>query len=155
LKQEEELKKMDYLFYSDADMLFVDKVGNEALGDLVATLHPGFYNRPRNQFSYETRPESATYIPPNEGTSYFAGGFNGGKTSEYLKMARACRDMIDADEKKGIIPVWHDESAMNCYLSKNPPTTILSPSYCYQEGAALPFHQRLIALNKDHAEMRS
>lgn len=156
LKQEQLLSEMDYLFYSDADMRFVDKVGDEALGDLVATIHPGFYNKPREQFSYETRPESAAYIPPGQGTTYFAGGFNGGRTSEYLKMARACRDIIDADAAKGMIPVWHDESAMNNYLSKHPPTNALSPSYCFPESwGHLPFHRRLLALDKNHAEMRS
>jgi histo-blood group ABO system transferase len=155
LGAEEQISRMDYLYYSDADMLFVDKVGDEALGDLVATLHPGFYNKTRDQFSYETRPESAAYIPPNMGVSYFAGGFNGGRAAEYTKMAKACRDMVDSDAAKGIVPVWHDESCMNRYLSEHPPTNVLSPSYCYQEEAILPFHKRLIALNKNHAEMRS
>ena len=153
-KNEEQLTKMDYLYYSDADMRFVDTVGDEALGDLVATLHPGFYNKPRAEFTYEDRPASSAYMAPNEGYSYFAGGFNGGKTGEYLKMAKWCRDCIDADEKKGIVPRWHDESVWNRYLWLNPPTNVLSPSYCYQEGANLPFKQRLLALNKNHHDMR-
>jgi len=155
LNAEEQLKAMDYLYYSDADMLFVDKVGDEVLSDLVATIHPGFYDKPRSQFSYESRPESAAYISPDQGSAYFAGGFNGGKCIEYLKMARACRSMIDADAANGIVPVWHDESCMNCYFSKHPPTKALSPSYCYQEEAPLPFPKKLIALYKNHAEMRS
>jgi histo-blood group ABO system transferase len=148
------LEDMDYLFYSDADMLFVDKVGDEVLGSLVATLHPGFYNKSRSEFSYETRPESTAYIPPNEGVSYFAGGFCGGKKDEYLKMAETVMNNIDLDAQKGITAVWHDESHWNKYLTKNPPTIILSPSYCYQESASLPFKKRLLALDKNHAEMR-
>lgn len=149
------LEGMDYLYYSDADMLFVDTVGDEVLGTLVATTHPGFYNKPRSEYSYETRPESTAYIPPNEGFGYFAGGFNGGKKDEYLKMAETVRANIDADSAKGITAVWHDESHWNKYLTKNPPSTILSPSYCYQESASLPFPKKLIALDKNHAEMRS
>lgn len=36
------LMGQDYLFATDADMLFVDYVGNEVLGKRVATIHPGF-----------------------------------------------------------------------------------------------------------------
>jgi histo-blood group ABO system transferase len=149
------IEGMDYLFYSDADMLCVDTIGDEVLGDLVGTLHPGFYNKSRAEFSYETRPESTAYIPPNEGTSYFAGGFYGGKKDAYLRMAETVRNNIDTDTQKGITAVWHDESHWNKYLTKNPPTVILSPSYCYQESANLPFTKRLLALDKNHAEMRS
>lgn len=38
----EELSKMDYLFYSDVDMRFVNHVGQEILGDRVATIHMDF-----------------------------------------------------------------------------------------------------------------
>ena len=39
----EVLSKMDYLYYCDADMRFVGEVGDEILGDRVATQHPGYY----------------------------------------------------------------------------------------------------------------
>src|SRR5207244_3120596 len=34
------LRSLDYVFLMDADMLFNDTVGDEILGDRVATLHP-------------------------------------------------------------------------------------------------------------------
>jgi histo-blood group ABO system transferase len=145
----------DYLFYCDADMRFVDEVGSEVLGDLVATNHPGFYNKRRREFSYEKRSQSRAYIPMNEGTRYFAGGFNGGKRDRYLEMAQAVKEMVDADAANGIIAEWHDESYMNRYLASNPPTVILDPSYCYPESWDLPFKRRLLALDKNHSEMRS
>src|SRR6185369_6274924 len=33
-----------YLFYIDVDMLLVNTVGNEILGDIVAIRHPGYFN---------------------------------------------------------------------------------------------------------------
>lgn len=156
LKQEAEIMKMDYLYYSDADMRFVDKVGDEALGDLVATIHPGFYNKQRHEWTYEKRQESTAYMAPNQGYSYFAGGFNGGKSATFLKMAKTIKDNIDADEKKGIIAIWHDESHLNRYLFSNPPTNALSPSYCFPESwGHLPFKKRLLALDKNHHELRN
>jgi histo-blood group ABO system transferase len=80
---------MDYLFYSDADMRFEANVGEEVLGELVATRHPGFYDKPYSFFSqsYERRPQSLAYMPPNYGSAYYAGGFNGGRAARYLQMA--------------------------------------------------------------------
>jgi histo-blood group ABO system transferase len=152
----ERLKDMDYLFYSDADMLFVDKVGDEVLGDLVATEHPGFYNKRPQDFSYERRLKSKAYMPPRVGRKYFAGGFNGGKRENFLQMSRVIRGWVDDDQRHGITAVWHDESYMNKYMFMHPPSTILSPSYCFPESwNHLPFPRKLLALDKNHAEMRS
>lgn len=160
---EDQLSKNDYLFYSDADMLFVDKVGDEILGDLVGTIHPGFWNKSRDQFAYEKRPQSTAYIPPHMGKKYYCGGFNGGRADRYLAMARTIRTQIDIDLEKNIVAEWHDESHLNKFFSFSPPTVELTPSYCYPEGKTpesawargLPFHPRLIALDKNHNEARS
>lgn len=150
----DKLKEMDYLFYSDADMLFVDTVGDEILGERVATIHPGFYNKSRNAFTYETRRESKAYVSPSDGSRYYAGGFNGGTSSEFLKMCLVLSERIIGEFEKGFIAVWHDESHMNRYFIDNPPTRELSPSYCYPESWSLPFERRLLALDKNHEEMR-
>lgn len=146
-----ELKKMDYLYYCDADMLFVGEVGDEILSDRVATQHPGFTGR---RGTPETNPQSLACVHSHEKMQYFAGGFNGGKSEEYLKMANTISANIDIDYAKGIIALWHDESHINRYFIDNPPTNILTPSYCYWEGRNIPYEPKLIALSKDHAEIR-
>jgi histo-blood group ABO system transferase len=148
------LSKMDYLYYSDVDMRFVDTVGNEVLGDLVGTIHPGFYNKARSEFTYERRPESAAFMGPNDGFMYYAGGFNGGKSDRFLSMAETIKGWIDMDTAKNMVAVWHDESHMNKYMFKNPPSVVLTPSYCYPESWNIPFRRRLLALDKDHHDMR-
>jgi histo-blood group ABO system transferase len=157
VKNEEPLKNMDYLFYCDADMRFEASVGEEIFGDLVATRHPGFWDKPYPFFSqsYEKRPQSMAYMPPGYGKAYYAGGFNGGRADRYLAMAKEIKGWIDQDMAKGIIAVWHDESHMNKYLASHPPTIELSPAYCYQEEATLPFPRKLVALKKNHSEWRS
>lgn len=155
-KHKEMLMGMDYLYYCDADMLFVSKVGDEVLPEgngLVATEHPGFFGGRRG--SYEKRPLSTAYVSPSEGTCYYAGGFNGGSSSSYLKMAAEIKNRIDIDLKENIIAVWHDESHMNRYFIDYPPKKILSPSYCYGESMNIPFKKRLLALDKNHTEIRS
>lgn len=146
------LQSMDYLYACDADMLFVDHVGDEILADLVGTLHPGFVG---TKGTYETRSESTACMNAHEGKCYFAGGFTGGKTQSYLAMAQAITDNIMTDLSNNIIAVWHDESHLNRYFATHEPSLILSPSYCYWQGKKMPYPQKLVALVKNHEDYRS
>ncbi len=152
LKHADELSKMDYLFACDADMLFVDTVGSEILSERVATQHPGFVGK---RGTYETNSRSTAYVAPYEGKQYFAGGFYGGTSKQFLKMTRTMVANIFEDLDSDLIAVWHDESHLNRYFIDNPPTKILTPEYCYPESWSLPYHKRLLALDKNHSEMRA
>jgi len=145
------LKKQDYLFACDADMLFVDYVGDEILGKRVATQHPGFVGK---RGSYETNSLSTACVYDNEGEYYFAGGFYGGTADEFLKIVRMNAKNINKDVTNNIIAVWHDESHWNRYCIDHKPTIILSPSYCYPESWDIPYKKRLLALDKNHSELR-
>jgi histo-blood group ABO system transferase len=144
---------LDYLYALDADMLFVDTVGSEILGDRVATQHPGYVGK---RGTYETDLRSTAYIAPHEGEYYFAGGFNGGSKDNFLHMALTIKERIqkDFDFYPNKIAIWHDESHINRYFIDYKPTVILSPSYCYPGGLSIPYHKRLVALDKNHAEFR-
>jgi len=153
-KNEEQLNKMDYLFYCDVDMLFVSDVGDEILGERVGTIHPGFMG---GRGTPETNPKSLACVFPYESMVYFAGGFNGGTSYEYLIMAEKLAKNIETDYSNGVIAIWHDESHLNRYFINNRPTNILSPSYCYDETKTfqqLPFERKLLALSKNHKEVR-
>lgn len=149
------LKTFDYLYYCDVDMKFVDVVGDEILNNLVATLHPAFYNQNKLQFTYDRNYKSKAYMNFTEGDRYYAGGFNGGNSKNFLSMSKTISDWRLHDECLDIIPLWHDESYLNKYMWLNKPTKILFPDYCYPEQWNLPFSKKIIALNKNHQEMRS
>ena len=155
-KYKEELSGMDYLFYCDADMLFVSEVGDEVLPkggvELVATEHPGFFGGRRG--TYETRPESTAYVSESEGKCYVAGGFNGGTAEAFLNMSKILKDRIDKDLENNIVAIWHDESQLNKYMIDND-HKMLNPSYCYPESWNIPFEKKLLALDKNHSEIRS
>jgi len=143
---------MDYLYYCDVDMRFVGLVGDEIISDRVATQHPYYFNR---RGTPETNPISSACVHQHENMQYFAGGFNGGSKLEYLKMCETISNNIKKDLEKNFIAVWHDESHMNRYMIDNNPTKILNPSYCYPESINLPFEKKILALDKNHNEIRS
>ena len=149
-ENKEELSKMDYLYYCDVDMKFVDTVGSEIIGDRVATTHPGYVGR---RGTPETDLNSLAYIRSDEDMIYFAGGFNGGSSAEFLKMSCILSKNIQTDFENGIIAIWHDESHMNRYFIDNTPTVILPCEYCCPETLNLP-NRKLLALIKNHATYR-
>src|SRR3990167_4409737 len=154
----------DYIFYADVDTQFVDDVGKEILPtpemeQLVAVRHCGFYGQGGG--SWETRPESTSYVPEEKRIYYYAGGFQGGRTDVYLNYAKQLAENIKADGAKNIIPVWHDESAWNCLLSGLDSFRELTPDYCMveqehlrNEGKVGSFPPKLVALAKNHEELR-
>lgn len=149
--QKAALAKMDYVFAIDADMRIVKKVSNTILGTRVATEHPGYVGK---RGTYETDPRSLAYVPPHDGRIYFAGGFWGGTSQEFLKACKVISERIDIDLKHGITPVWHDESHLNRYFIDCKPTKILTPSYCYPEELKLPYTKRILAICKNHKEFQ-
>lgn len=157
-KNSDNLSKMDYLFYCDIDMVFEGYVGDEIIGDSVGTIHPGFFNLPPHMFSYDRNPASKAYIPNLQGHRYYAGGFNGGTSENFLKMSDVIYKNIEEDLKIGYIAQWHDESHLNRYFFDNPPSVVLDPSYCFPKDAVWaqnhPYREsrRLCALEKNHKE---
>lgn len=154
---EEQLAGFDYIFFFNANMLFVQPVNaEEFLPDgktddgLMATLHPGYFNQPVAVFPYEQeQPQSTAYIKKGEGRHYFMGGLNGGTGTAYLELINTLKDNTQADLDRHIIAKWHDESQLNRYmLDKNP--RILSPAYGYPEGRKLPFEPKIIIRDKNN-----
>lgn len=159
------LRDHDYVFYCDADMRFVAHVGEEILptrhppptthhSPLTAVLHPGYCWRRPGNVPYERRPESRACVPPGGGARYYAGGFQGGESAAWLRVCRALAEAIDDDARRGITARWHDESHWNRLLADNRPEIVLPPGYCSHEDRPEP-DRRILALNKNHAELRA
>jgi hypothetical protein len=130
-----QLEEFDYIFFMNANMKVVSTVGRSILETpngcgLIVTLHPGFYLEPRDNYPLERNPMSSFYFPVGKEINYFQGCFNGGKSNEFLSMSEELSRLIDLDLGKNIIPLWHDESALNWYMmEKNP--KILDPTFSY------------------------
>lgn len=147
----------NYVFMSDADMVFESKVGPEILpvNGISAALHPGYVETPASWLPYELRPQSSCCVLPHQMSRYYAGGFVGGTRQHMLNLARDIASLIDTDAEKEITPIWHDESALNKRLSQKPPFLALSPSYCYPDNDSYyktlwkeNYTRKLVALDK-------
>jgi histo-blood group ABO system transferase len=156
-------KNTQYMFYFDVDMDIEDYVFENILPDintpLLGTRHPGFIMQHPFQYSYgspEMNPLSTAYIPPEKRiNNYIAGGFNGGITKYFLKMAKHIDDNIKIDDKNNVIAIWHDESHLNNYYTFNENLfKILQPEYCYPQHLKSDLTPKIIALDKKHNEVR-
>jgi len=159
LQQEEILRNYDYLFYCDADMLFVSRVGDEVLSDIVAARHPMYavnklfippYEPNKNSFSYIPRPGCVVDdgVKKRFDPLYAAGGFQGGSSGRFITAMKEMKEMIDKDfSKHNYIPIWNDETTWNAWLFKNPPTKTLSPSYVYPDSLNRTYYQKVWGRN--------
>lgn len=142
LQQEELLKQYDYLFYCDIDMKFVNVVGDEILGEgLTAAQHPMYAFRPGLEFPLEPNPESAAYI--KQPKHYFAGGFQGGRTKDFIEAMKTMKQTVDYDFSRNYTARWNDESHWNRYLFDHPPAIILSPSYVYPDSLIEEYYKKV------------
>jgi histo-blood group ABO system transferase len=155
-KNREMLSEMDYLFFLNANMLVSSEVDDQILPKnnicgIVSTIHPGYY-KTRTNYPYERNPRSEFNIPEGIGDYYFQGCFNGGRCDNFLEMSRILASRMDNDLANGIIPVWHDESAINWYLVNKDPL-VLPPTYAYPEGCDGETIERILIEKNDPGDL--
>ncbi|KAL1269574.1 hypothetical protein QQF64_031863 [Cirrhinus molitorella] len=147
----------DYIFCLDVDTMFYGRWGAESLGRLVGVIHPWFFDAPRDQFTYERRPESLAYIPAGEGDYYYAGAAFGGTLEDVHTLTKTCRKHLNIDAANSIEAVWQEESHLNKYFLLNKPSKLLSPEYMWRginERAAAIKKVRFANVPKNYAEVR-
>lgn len=145
-----DLYDVDYLYFFNANFVFVDNVGEELLPDgneIVCVRHPGYYNKNNLQFPYSRDIRSKAFIPFFFGKVYVMGGLNGGTKASFLSMSKELDNRISDDYKRNVIAIWHDESQINRYVYENG-CKLLNPSYGYPEGWDIPFEKKILLRDK-------
>lgn len=147
-----------HVFYFDVDTRIVAPIGDEMLGRLVAVRHPGFDKVGGG--SWEKNKNSLCYTENCK--AYYAGGVQGGETLAFMEAMQDMDKMIDIDLANGIMPVWHDESAWNCFLSECGNFKELDSSFCMVQQRELRrkwkidgLEPKVIALEKNHELVRA
>ena len=155
LKQKNILVNYNYIYFFNANIIFENKISVEeflpgAEQELTACTHPGFFDKPKSEYTYERNAKSTAFIEDNNSKIYVAGGINGGRGKEFIKVMEILKNNIDTDLKNNIIAIWHDESHWNKYVNENiNQIKLLSPSYLYPEGWSIPFVRKILLINKN------
>lgn len=115
---EESLKKMDNVFFVDADLWCVNPVSENDVplqSPLIGVQHPGFVEK-IGTFETDTRSNANIFDDYYDVSVYRQGCLWGGKTDDFLKMVKELDEKVDDDMTRKIVAVWHDESHMNKYF---------------------------------------
>ncbi|KAL2099593.1 hypothetical protein ACEWY4_003987 [Coilia grayii] len=150
-------QEVDYVFCADVDQEFVNLVGTEILGTLVATLHPEYYSMPATALPYERSSDSRACVLDEEGDYYYTSEFYGGLCSEMLALTKLCSQLILQDRAMGVEAKHLEESYLNRYLVDKRPSCVLSPEYSWWDSPAAPKvpHKRVISLGRQCASLRN
>lgn len=152
-KARRELEGMDFLYFFNANMMFIDYIDESFLpagGKTLAFLrHPLQCFRERDKFTYDRNKKSLAYIPFGHGEHYFMGALNGGVAASYLSMVDELEKRVADDERRNVLALWHDESHLNWYAIQHKEKVLpLDPCYGYPEGRSLPFLKKIVILDK-------
>lgn len=147
----------DYVYHIDCDMVMVDKIDEEILGDRVCVLHPGFpsLNLSPDSLPFDRTDQMAASVPYGQGKAYFQNCLQGGKAAIFGAMCIDLRERIEADLKKNYVALWHDESYMNRYMVDHPPDVILTPIYAQPQSWPSFGPTKIIHTDKNHTQIRS
>jgi hypothetical protein len=152
----EQALKCDYLYFFNANMIFLKSVMPWQIfpnseEKIVVTRHPYYYEGALGG-PFETNKDSTAYIDPKEAKFYVAGGLSGGIAKYYMEMGEAISKRIDVDLAKDIISVWWDESHLNFHYANNQYFKVLDPGYIVPENrlSGFPFKPYLVVLDKEN-----
>ncbi|XP_036385859.1 globoside alpha-1,3-N-acetylgalactosaminyltransferase 1-like [Megalops cyprinoides] len=148
-------REVEYVFCMDVDQEFVNPVGTEILGELVATLHPEYYGMPLYTYPYEKAEVSLAFVEEGEGDFYYTSELYGGLCSEVYALTRACSQFILQDSEASFHALQYEESYLNRYLINRRPTCVLSPEYSWWDSPRSPEVpvQRIVSLGRECASL--
>lgn len=145
------LQSHDFLLYMDADMRVVSTPPLSTFTPgLIAVRHPGYIASPG---AFEIDRQDSCYVPPPLRKHYYQGCFWGGQSAQFAELITALSQMVDEDLSIGLIPIWHDESYLNKYLSTQS-CEALPPTYAWPEAEPYSQAPYILHLEKKHQVIR-
>lgn len=145
------LQSNDFLLYMDADMRVVSTPPLTTFAPaLIAVRHPGYIASPG---AFEIDRQDSCYVPPPLRKHYYQGCFWGGQSAQFAELITTLSQMVDQDLGMGLIPIWHDESYLNKYLSTQS-CEALPPTYAWPEAQQYSQTPYILHLEKKHQVIR-
>jgi hypothetical protein len=149
----------DFLVHMDADMIihkdFLLELEKFPLKQQITCVaHPGYWRKKifsRGEYSlqrrvkdlflflkvgalgaWETRPESAAFVPRSSRKDYVCGGVWMGNRLAFLDLCETLYASVEYDHSRNVIAKWHDESHLNHWISTHD-FNLLPPSFCFSK----------------------
>lgn len=153
---EPQLREMDYLMFSNANLKFVTPITEAEFlprkdkgEDLFVVTHPGYAADKVYHAPFERNVKSKAYVPYNCGKKYVIGALNGGTSDAFLRMVKILHTKTNEDLKRNYIPRWHDESMLNFYIAGYSNYRLLHPAYCYPYGMSVKYAPKIATVGKE------
>ena len=86
---------------------------------IVRTLLLNIFKQPLRLGTWETNKLSTSYVSPFSRRAYVHGAIWFGKPKGFEQLCMVLSKNVQEDLKNGIIALWHDESHLNWFVSKN------------------------------------
>ena len=144
-----------WICYLDADMEIEDPdafdLAVRSSQEVNVVSHPG-YTRPKGIDSslgirqnienivlqirtgglgtWETRSRSMAFVPRAKRLAYAQAAIFFGPGKKIQKLCSDCWEWTEVDLNNGLIPIWHDESYLNRWITENN-HTLLGPEFCF------------------------
>jgi hypothetical protein len=145
------LQSHDFLLYMDADMRVVSTPPQTTfVPGLIAVRHPGYIRAPG---AFEIDRQDSCYVPPPLRKHYYQGCFWGGQSAQFSELITTLSQMVHKDLGMGLIPIWHDESYLNKYLSTQSCEPLPS-TYAWPEAQPHSQAPYILHLEKKHQVIR-
>jgi hypothetical protein len=153
----------DVLMHLDADMIFVSNPWARIRqllykNEICLVLHPGYWRikgfdglifymthpiiaykdfrmkiRLGGVGAWETRPDSAAFVPKEFRKQYYCGANWFGLRKSIGNLLKVLSDQVLLDRKNNVIAQWHDESHLNRWAASNAHNSC-SPELCFDES---------------------
>lgn len=107
--------------------------------------------------AWETNQESQAFVTRSKRINYVAGGLWFANSRIFANAVNELASQVEKDRReKGIVAIWHDESHLNSWITKNK-VEILDPSWCF--SSEYPFlrklHPKVFAVTKGENFVRA
>lgn len=147
----ENLKNFDYIFYVNANAMFVYPLSSEIIlpnKEIITVEHPGFHYRKKQEAPFEGRQVSSAFVSLEKRKVYVQGAFFGGKREAFFELVKELDELTERDLSRNIIAIWHDESFLNHYVAYHNNVQVLGWQYLKYEECVQPYKPIIMLRNK-------
>ena len=154
LEAKNDFEGCDYLYFFNANALFLEDIGEEILpitDDELVAMNWHIYNNISFLQPYEMDKKSVAYIPPfTPPYRYYSGQFNGGTKKQFVDLIETCAKDVRKDMENGLLAKSLDQDYLNHYLHYHKCRDFPADYMMPQEWVKPNQHPKIVFRTKDN-----